>query len=113
MFAKSNPMIFSLPSRWPALIAELIFLLMTVAVFLPKLHHHSENCKVAGRNLVSEEHDCVFCKLTAAFRSIESSIIQTVRHQDLLAAGSASVPPSGSFSLFHQLLSPARAPPVF
>lgn len=100
--------------RGSAALVALVFFFMVCAMFLPELHHHeAESGKSNGYTSVSKDDDCPFCKLIAAFRSVEPAIQGTCLHLKLPGADFQKTffqePPR---LVCHFPIS-SRAPPVF
>jgi hypothetical protein len=95
-------------------LAVLVFFIMVCAVFLHGLHHHdTESGGRYGYAAASKNDDCPFCKLIAAFRSVEPAARGTCLYLELPGAGfqNPCLPEPPRLVCYFPISS--RAPPVF
>ncbi len=100
--------------RGSAALVALVFFFMVCAMFLPGLHHHeAESGKRNGYTSASNDDDCPFCKLIAAFRNAEPARHGTCLHLELPDSGFQNPGLHEPPRLVCNFPISSRAPPVF
>lgn len=100
--------------RGSAALVGLVFFIIVCAMFLPGLHHHdAESGKRNGYSSASNDDDCPFCELIAAFRSAQPATHGTCLHLELPSADFQKPCFQEPSRLVCNFPISSRAPPVF